>query len=242
MIRMLSAPWVAWSTLATSIVSSVLASSRIMVSTSRSVLIDSFSSRSMSSGRLSASLRHGIKILSSGTLALGHLPRIPVAGVVADVVLSALRHGGRREEDELRVGRQRHEPVGKPGGDVKHGRLLRRQHIAMNREGLRRVRPVVDLYGCDNGAAGQRRHVLGFAPVAVPGADETGAVVADHVEATDTVEGEVVDEAERAAIVDRKVALDQPRFSHWAGPRTPGATTACRAPPGGTADSNDATG
>src|SRR5213078_534980 len=125
MIRILSARWVAWSVLATSIVLSVLASSRMIVSTSRSVLMDSFSSRSISSGRLSASLRHGIRMLSSGTLALGHLPRVPVVGVVADVVLQALLQRGAGEDEELRLRRQRHQAVGESRRDMKHRRSLR---------------------------------------------------------------------------------------------------------------------
>src|SRR5206468_5406093 len=111
----------------------------------------------------------------------------------------------------------------------------------MNGEALRRAGPVVDFDGGHDRAADQCRDVFALPILAMPGAHEPGVVIADHVETADAVKGEVVDEADRAAVVYREDALDQPRFSQGVEPQTRAVTTPCPIFLGGTAGSNDAT-
>ena len=72
--------------------------------------------------------------------------------------------------------------------------------------------PVVDADRADDGCSRHGGHVLGFALVAVPGADEALSIVGDGVKALHAVEVEVVDEAQLAAIVGSQASGQQDRF------------------------------
>ena len=53
------------------------------------------------------------------------------------------------------------------------------------------------------------RHVLAFAAMRVPRAHESGAMVANRIEALDVLKAEPVHEADFAAVVDRQSASNQ---------------------------------
>lgn len=69
--------------------------------------------------------------------------------------------------------------------------------------------PVVNLDPVDEEAAFGDVEVFGFQFVTLPGTDGVGVRMGDGVEAFDAIEGEVVDEADGAAVVGVEVALDE---------------------------------
>ena len=75
---------------------------------------------------------------------------------------------------------------------------------------LGRVFPVINLHRANDGGTPEDGDVFRFMAVRVPGAHKTGPVVGHHVETFHAVEIEVVNEAYRAAVINRQTAFDQP--------------------------------
>ena len=93
---------------------------------------------------------------------------------------------------------------------------MRREHESLDGGITRGGVPVVDRHGTDERGAGNDGHVLGLAPVRMPGPHESRPMVADGVKALDAGEIELVHERQLATIVDRDVAGIEDGFAHEA--------------------------
>src|SRR2546428_4046483 len=92
-----------------------------------------------------------------------------------------------------------------------------RQNEPLHRQVKGRRVPIVDRHGTHERRAGDHGHVLGLAPVRMPGAHEPRTMIADRVETLDASELEVVYEGYLAPIVDGEVTGIQHGFGHRSG-------------------------